>query len=772
MKSLGPIYIDNDERKIVRKRENGEAGRILVTLHNAREEEKIESFEIIKELVEEMAEEVDDIDEEKTIEYFQTAIPFITRNLTGYLLEQVDRRFNISQGITKRMAVVIRKYLIGTAKKYIGKGLKETLSNYVIDNALDTIEKIAIPDRVLEGYINDILQYILKQTNLVVRNFAELKEISKMETKEELIEFLEEIVEKEELEENWEMKIENWMNPESEEFDKERMQEFAEQMEEAIEIFNFLSPYKQNQRERYGIPEKLQFRKQEDNTYHQNVPLRISNEQGRLPRTFERGFVARGTYNDQEITPPTHRFSKITLGKQDETENEAPPVFTSEPKETEKRIEFNPITPQTTDDELESKKFYNKEGNRQRFSKKKYSRKDRKKKIQKQVEYKKEKPKEYTRRNPRQKPQIQRVVIPRSSTRATINPRIRITLGNRSNTIQRLYQSGNRGSTFTAIGRINNKDIRIYFSTERDFDLISNRSLARQIGGNNERLGAEDLTLIRDGLPTKISNNTDIIGKKSDDTVIVEFEYFILKLEKVFISGDNTTEDFITIGNRTAREHQMQLNFHKNQFSIPNPLYEPNPEKSRLYAKNIYDNTEFANNLDLSEIEYKTQGESELESEEEYYQIEMVEEKPKHNGKRFAIIVLKDGDGCWISERIDRNKPYYKKWQFPGGKVEEYETYKEGAIRELLEETGIKREKGELEFIVTDKYEGITCQIYMIRLYKEKPKLLEEGKMSEWRKIENKELKTYKMTPSIEKYKDIIIKELEKEEYFGTPPNF
>ena len=71
-----------------------------------------------------------------------------------------------------------------------------------------------------------------------------------------------------------------------------------------------------------------------------------------------------GTYNDQEITPPTHRFSKITLGKQDETENEAPPVFTSEPKETEKRIEFNPITPQTTDDELESKKFYNKEGNR------------------------------------------------------------------------------------------------------------------------------------------------------------------------------------------------------------------------------------------------------------------------------------------------------------------------------------------------------------------------------------------------------------------------
>src|SRR5437764_1068125 len=335
------------------------------------------------------------------------------------------------------MAVVIRKYLIGTAKKYIGKGLKETLSNYVIDNALDTIEKIAIPDRVLERYIKDILQYILKQTNLVVRNFAELKEISKMETKEELIEFLEEIVKKEELEENWEMKIENWMNPESEEFDKERMQEFAEQMEEAIEIFNFLSPYKQNQRECYGIPENLQFKKQ---------------------------------------------------------------------------------------------------GNNKRFSKKKYSRKDRKKKIQKQVEYKKEKPKEYTRRNPRQKPQIQRVVIPRSSTRATINPRIRITLGNRSNTIQRLYQSGNRGSTFTAIGRINNKDIRIYFSTERDFDLISNRSLARQIEGNNERLGAEDLTLIRDGLPTKISNNTDIIGKKSDDTVIVEFEYFILKLEKVFIS--------------------------------------------------------------------------------------------------------------------------------------------------------------------------------------------------------------------------------------------
>ena len=77
-------------------------------------------------------------------------------------------------------------------------------------------------------------------------------------------------------------------------------------------------------------------------------------------------------------------------------------------------------------------------------------------------------------------------------------------------------------------------------------------------------------------------------------------------------------------------------------------------------------------------------------------------------------------------------------------------------------------------FLATIEKKKLMKQMFacMVRLYKEKPKLLEEGKMSEWRKIENKELKTYKMTPSIEKYKDIIIKELEKEEYFGTPPNF
>nr|CAG8584832.1 13358_t:CDS:2 [Entrophospora candida] len=703
-----------------------------------------------------------------------------TKNIAGYLLEQVDRKFNISQGITKKMAYAIRKYLTGTAKKFIGTKLKEVLANYVIDNTLNLIEKIAIPDQVLEDYRNRFLQYILKKTNIVIRNFAELREISNIKTQEELKEFIEELLEKEdeineeieELGENWGIKIEEWMNPESEEFDKERMQEFEEQIKESIQIFNYLNPFRQSFKERYNIPENLQFRRREDNTWNQDEPINISREQKQIPWLKNNTFV-KGTITSWPNQPPI--LTRNVMGKESDTE-EPPPTFTEEPKETEKQIEFNPITPQTTDDK--NNQFYNREKERGKYSKKKYSRKGRKQRIQEQgIEYSK---KEHTRRDPRGKQStttvIRRTQSQTSSTRATVPPRIRITLGNRANTFQRLYQSGQRGSTFTAIGRINNKDVRIYFTTERDFDLISSRSLARQIGGSNITLNGEDQTLVRDGLPVEISNTMNIIEKKADDEVIIEFEYFILKLEKVFISGAQTTEDYITIGNRTMKEHQMQFDFWKNQFSISNPLHQPSQEKTRLYAKNIYDNTEFANNLSLSEMGYQTQdSESEsnlsnIEMMEEYLEEEKEYKKPKHDGKRFVIIILKDEDGCWISKRTNKKKPYYKLWQFPGGKVEEYETYKEGAIRELQEETGIKRDKKELEYIFTDRYEGITCQIFMIRLYKEKPQHLEKEKMTEWRKIENKELESYKMTPSIEKNKDLIIKELNKEEIFGTPP--
>ena len=128
---------------------------------------------------------------------------------------------------------------------------------------------------------------------------------------------------------------------------------------------------------------------------------------------------------------------------------------------------------------------------------------------------------------------------------------------------------------------------------------------------------------------------------------------------------------------------------------------------------------------------------------------------------------------CSLDEqekRKDKNKPYYGKWQFPCGKIEEHENYEEGAIRELLEETGIKREIKELEYIITHRFQNITCKIYMTRLYKEKPEHKEKNKMSEWRKIGYRELRSYTMTPSIEKYKKEIIKELEKEEFYGTPP--
>ena len=53
-------------------------------------------------------------------------------------------------------------------------------------------------------------------------------------------------------------------------------------------------------------------------------------------------------------------------------------------------------------------------------------------------------------------------------------------------------------------------------------------------------------------------------------------------------------------------------------------------------------------------------------------------------------------------------------WQYPGGKVEENETYRQGAIRELEEETGIKKNKTDLKYIMTHRFEKITCKVFLI----------------------------------------------------------
>src|SRR5207237_1925047 len=95
--------------------------------------------------------------------------------------------------------------------------------------------------------------------------------------------------------------------------------------------------------------------------------------------------------------------------------------------------------------------------------------------------------------------------------------------------------------------------------------------------------------------------------------------------------------------------------------------------------------------------------------------------------------------------RTNPNKIYYGLYQYPGGKVEENETYRQGAIRELEEEMGIRKNKTDLQYILTHRFEKITCKVFMVET-EEIPKQKEPMEMSQWEEIEAEELKDYHMT--------------------------
>lgn len=116
-----------------------------------------------------------------------------------------------------------------------------------------------------------------------------------------------------------------------------------------------------------------------------------------------------------------------------------------------------------------------------------------------------------------------------------------------------------------------------------------------------------------------------------------------------------------------------------------------------------------------------------------------MEEKKKKVGVGFGVFILKDNKILLGKRHEDPEKASSLlngagTWTMPGGKLHFGETFEEGAIRETLEETGIKLNNVDVICVNNDMVE--TAHFITIGLFSDdfegEPKVMEPDEITEW----------------------------------------
>lgn len=100
-----------------------------------------------------------------------------------------------------------------------------------------------------------------------------------------------------------------------------------------------------------------------------------------------------------------------------------------------------------------------------------------------------------------------------------------------------------------------------------------------------------------------------------------------------------------------------------------------------------------------------------------------------------AGIILDDSDRIFCVQRGESNKPYIsKKWEFPGGKLEDGETREGALIRELKEELRIEVDPFEFVLTVDHTYPDfrLIMHSFKCRILNDKEPELTEHLQSKW----------------------------------------
>ncbi len=149
----------------------------------------------------------------------------------------------------------------------------------------------------------------------------------------------------------------------------------------------------------------------------------------------------------------------------------------------------------------------------------------------------------------------------------------------------------------------------------------------------------------------------------------------------------------------------------------------------------------------------------------------MADEK-KRVGAGFGVILEKDGKILMGRRHPDPDKADSAfrsagEWSLPGGKLEWGETFEDGAIREVLEETGIKIKNTQVISVhnCKNQFAHFMTVGLLTHEWSGEARVMEPDEMTEWQWFSLKDLPSPRYFPSFE----VIENYLEKKFYIKRP---